>query len=159
MHLSAYALLLASALALCSTSTTAKDQRPQGQNCDLVQPPSESGEEAHMGTKLLVFPRAKNIASTYFGCQGLWIPYKEKYELAMLVEITNGDPVRTWSAVPTKQPGEDCRYRMGEVVAGDRSKCTDPKFLILKSVPAGCFPKIQAAAAAGKGWPEECGYD
>ncbi len=137
----------------------AKDPRPTGLNCNLSSPPPESGEEAHMGSKLLIFPRASAIDSAYSGCQSLWMPFKGKYELAMLVEVQDGDPVRSWSASPERQRGEGCRYKAGRVVAGPVSECTDPRILILKSVPSGCFPRIARAAAAGEQWPVDCQYD
>jgi hypothetical protein len=112
-----------------------------------------------MGSKLLVYPRANAIDSRYSGCQSLWVPFKDKYELALLVEVRSGDPVRSWSPTPTKQRGEECRYKAGQVVAGPASECADPRFLILKSVSPGCFPRIAKAAAAGVKWPEDCQYD
>lgn len=153
------ALLIALLLAVFYGLSEAKEPRPTGTNCSLSSPPPDSGEEAHMGSKLLVFPRASAIDSRYSGCQSLWVPVKNKYELALLVEVVGGDPIRSWSPVPKKQKGEECRYKSGQVVAGPVTECTDPRFLILKSVAPGCFPRIAKAAAASEKWPEDCNYD
>ena len=138
----------------------AKDPRPSGDNCDLKTPPPTSGEEAHMGTKLLVYPRAKDISTTYTGCQSLWwTGENQEVKLALLVYIEAGFPARTWANSTKEERGEDCRYKNGKTISAKPEQCNESEYVILKSLPSGCFKRIQDAMAKKSPHPSECEYD
>lgn len=136
--------------------------RPKGANCDLISPPLSAGEEMNHGIVLRIFPRAKDIKSTYTGCQALFVQDGDKWAVASLVEIVAGDPIRVWS------PDDDadlltrgCRFEHGKVIEGDPNNCPMVEFLLIKSLAPGCVRVIQDAVAKhGRGAriPPECEY-
>lgn len=138
------------ALLFCAGSAlSAGDQRPRGTNCNLSAPPSSAGEEFNHGITLRIFPRAKDIGSTYSGCQMLWSPDARGWVLISMVEITNGDPTRLWFPHQSEADIASCRFKQGQVVRGDASKCPIPQQLILRSMSPGCVAKIRDAVANG----------
>jgi hypothetical protein len=148
-------------LLFCHAMASAKDDAPQGKNCNLSTPPAAAGEEIEHGIVLRIYPRAKDIDSKYTGCQALFVPDNKKWIVVSLVEIINGDPVRVWS------PDEEnarlaCRFKNGKVVQGDPDQCPMPKFLLMSSLPSGCVRIIQESVAKhglGAPRPSRCEYD
>jgi hypothetical protein len=152
--------MVALALFTGHSYTFAKDPRPKGSNCNLESPPATSGEEAHMGTKLLVYPRAKDITTTYTGCQSLWwTGPNQEVKLVLLVYVEAGFPVRTWANSPQDERGEDCRYKNGKTVSAKPEQCTESEYVLLKSLPSGCFKRIQEAMATKSPHPPDCEYE
>jgi len=146
-------------VALTATVAFSKERRPTGENCSLSAPPPSAGEEAHMGTKLFVYPRIAEIGKSYSGCQSLWVSSKDGVELAILIQVEDGLPVRSWTNVPEEKPGENCRYKGSKLVVGIPNQCTEQEYLLLHSIPAGCFAKIQTAISAKEPRPQDCDYD
>jgi hypothetical protein len=138
-------------LAACAR---AAELRPTGANCALESPPPTSGEEALRGHKLLIFPRAKDIDSTYSGCQGLWAPQGNSWALGSLMYIENGQVVRVWAGANPNDPILACRFRDGKLVAGDAAVCPSLQLLPHKSLASGCFDKVRASGS----FPPECQY-
>lgn len=133
--------------------------RPQGKNCQLAQPPDSAGEEFNHGVTLRIFPRAKDIGSTYTGCQVVWAPDSGKWALISLTEVINGDPVRVWSEDQDDPELLACRFKAGTVVQGNPDRCPVPQFLLLKSLAPGCVRAIKDSVAKhGLGAPRsaEC---
>jgi hypothetical protein len=131
----------------------------KGANCTLQTPPSESGEEALHGKKLLIYPRASQIKKDYMGCQSLWYPTaRSQWLLATSVHIVNGQAVALWATdiVTTNQSTASvCRYKNGRAIGSNAKECPDYRFVIVKSLPAGCFEKVKATGQ----FPKECDYD
>lgn len=137
----------------------ATDARPIGRNCNLASPPRNSGEEINHGITLKIFPRAKNIDSTYTGCQTMWMPEGPKWLVVSMTIIERGDAIRIWS--PDKDAPEivelfSCTYKYGKVVNGNAEKCADSRGLIKKSLTPECIVRI--AKASGE-FPADCKYE
>ena len=133
--------------------------RPKGKNCDLASPPPSAGEEMNHGLTVRIYPRAKDIAAGYSGCQVLFAPNGGEWVIVSLTEIVNGDPFRVW--VAEDDPAMNCRFKRGKVVRGDPAKCPATQFLVLKSVAPGCVEVIRnnvAKQGPGAPWPKECEY-
>ena len=126
--------------------------KPQGRNCELVTPPIDAGEEAGHGYLVQVSPRAKDIDSNYSGCQAVfWTTAKEPAQLAWLVEVVNGDPVRRWSSDPAMREISKCVYGHGVLMKGSPDVCPVPPELLMPSQAPGCF-----SSPSPKG---RCDYD
>jgi hypothetical protein len=148
---------------LCSLSVHAvATERPIGANCELTSPPNSAGEEMNHGMVLRIFPRAKDIHSSYNGCQALLAPDAGKWVTVSLTEIVNGDPIRVWSAFEKDLNVLACRFKEGKVIRGNPATCPASEFLLIKSVAPGCVRIIQGNIAKhglGTPWPQECRYD
>ena len=149
--------LLIAALMTYASSVTAADERPKGQNCALNSPPATAGEEINHGVTLKIFPRARDMARTYTGCQTLWMPEGNKWMVVSMVVIASGDPERLWSPNATDPKRAACRYKYGKVVSGDPHQCPSPEFLIMKSLAAGCVERI--VRSGGTAFPPGCEYE
>jgi hypothetical protein len=126
----------------------ADNARPNGVNCTLQLPPTEAGELSIDGTIVRVFPRAKDIDARYSGCQAVFMEQVDKWEVAFLTEVVEGDPVRVWSEhAPSNHPVFLCRYKNGKVTVGDPDNCPTPKGLLVKSLPPGCIRLIRDSHA------------
>src|SRR5476649_760441 len=126
--------------------------KPQGRNCELVTPTIDAGEEAGHGYLVQVSPRAKDIDSNYSGCQAVfWTTAKEPAQLAWLVEVVNGDPVRRWSFDPAMREISKCVYGHGVLMKGSPDVCPVPPELLMPSQAPGCF-----SSPSPKG---RCDYD
>lgn len=159
MRLVAASLLLVLQVTIASASSPGG---PEGTNCRLAKPPDVAGEEMNHGVTLKIFPRARDIGSDYSGCQVLWAPNGNKWQVITITEVVRGDPVRLWS--PHATPAENaCRYRNGAVVAGDPDKCQPhPGYLLKRSMAPGCVEKIKTFVAKnglGASRPEGCEYE
>ena len=120
----------------------AGETRPVGANCDLVTPPSDSGEDGGHGFVMLVYPRTGNIGPKYSGCQSVFVKdAKHEIRLAWVVEVSHGDPIRMWSSDEEMKKVLSCRFRNHKLQSGDSSACPDPNSLLLPTQPAGCFTK------------------
>lgn len=149
-------LLFFSALAFAADA-----DRPRGPNCALKAPPASSGEDTNHGITLKIYPRAKDISAAYSGCQALFAPNGQKWEVVALTEYVAGDPVRLWSEHETDSDRRNCRYKAGRVVQGNPDKCPAPSSLSIKSMPRGCVTKMQEAVAKrglAAPRPKECEY-
>jgi hypothetical protein len=147
--------------ALISTSADAQE-RPSGLHCNLKVPPKEAGEEHSHGVILRIFPRAKDIASTYSGCQTLFAPDKDSWVIVAMTEVIKGDPVRIWSEYETDPNRLACRYAKGKVVRGDREQCPDPEYILAKSMAPGCVQRIRKIVeknGLGTPLPRACAYE
>jgi hypothetical protein len=70
--------------------------------------------------------------------------------------------MRVWSAESPHPMADPCTYRNGKLVKGNPNTCPEPKFLITKSLPAGCTAKIaQSVERDGitAPWPPGCQYE
>ena len=153
-----FTLLLATLL-VTPVTAFAKEARPTGLNCSLSAPPASSGEDAYKRTKLLIYPRAKDIGSNYTGCQSVWAPLSPSWSLLTLVYLENGQIVRLWSAKKEDDPAERCRYENRLLVKGDSNTCPSLDLIPIKSLPPGCFRKIHASVEAMTDSPKECRYE
>ena len=70
-------------------------------------------------------------------------------QLAWLVQIVKGDPIRMWSTSAELREQLDCHWKQGVLLKGNSDKCKAPELML--SQPAGCL----------KGSPgsEVCDYD
>ena len=119
-----------------------------------------AGEEFNHGITLRVYPRARDINSTYTGCQTMWMPDGKQWSVVSIAAIQSGDPVRIWSAVNSDSAKFNCIYKKGKVVKGDEQQCAAPQFLIVKSLAPGCVARIQkSVAASGLAAPTPSGCD
>ena len=142
-------------------AASAADERPIGNNCNLTAAPQSAGEEINHDTVLRVFPRAKEIGPSYSGCQALFAPHGGGWEVVSLTEVTQGDPVRVWSPHERDVAVLACRFKRGEVVAGDPQKCPSPNSILLRSLAPGCADIIRKKVAThglGAARPFECEY-
>jgi uncharacterized protein YceK len=123
-------------------------------NCGLKEPPADSGEDAHQGTLMKIYPRRGAIGSTYSGCQTVWARDGATWSVAFVGVFENGTITRM--RVPTEpgNPVEQCRMQSGRIVKGDKDVCTSMDILFpYSSVPPGC-----ASGAPGDGG-RDCAYD
>lgn len=126
--------------------------KPQGRNCELLAPPTGSGEEGGHGVLVQVYPRTQDIDSRYSGCQAVfWTTAKEPARLAWLVEVFNGDPVRRWSPDPSRREISKCIYAHGALMQGVPDICPLQPELLMPSQAAGCFTNPNSTA--------HCDYD
>jgi len=139
----------------------ADTDKPAGKNCDLVAPPATAGERENHGITLRVYPRAKDVDARYNGCQVLFAPEGEKWTVAFLTEVINGDPVRVWSAYETDDEVLACRFKQGKLIRGNPDACPAAQFILLESLAPGCTRIVQDAVAKyglGAPRPPECKY-
>lgn len=134
------------------SDVTQPPDKPQGRNCELVAPPQDAGEEAGHGYLLQISPRTKDIDSNYVGCQAVfWKTTEEPAQLAWLVEVVNGDPVRRWSSDPSMWEFLQCHYSHGALIRGNPDICPVPPQLLMPSKASGCFTSPSAT--------KHCDYD
>lgn len=136
-------------LFICLSVHAGEVARPQGNNCALTAPPETAGEEFNHGLVIRIHPRARDIDSSYTGCQVIWAPNGRQWVMVSVVAIEKGDPVRIWWPDSSQPELMACRYKNGRVVAGNPESCAAPQFLIAKSVAPGCTDKLRATIAAG----------
>ncbi len=134
-------------LSWCTLAFAGESHRPEGKNCDLNGPPHSAGEELNHGTTLRIFPRAKDIDSSYIGCQSVWAPDEEGWVLISIVFVESGDPVRIWSPHIDDPRSIECVYQKGKVVKGDPRGCPAPQFLLQKFLAPSCVEKIRSSVA------------
>lgn len=131
---------------------SAAEPRPTGSNCNLSQPPAESGEEDGHGFVLLVFPRTGDIGPKYSGCQAVFATSRSQgTRLAWVVEVSRGEPIRMWSTDSEMKDVLQCRYRNRELQWGSPDVCPPVQSLLMPTQPAGCF--------TGKSAGAKCDYD
>jgi hypothetical protein len=156
------ALLAAILLAISPLAHSAGAERPVGKNCTLATPPSSAGEEMNHGAVLRIYPRAKDINADYTGCQVLFAPHAKKWHVVALTEVVRGEPVRVWSEHERDEAVLACRYKGGNVVAGNAEKCPAVESLLVKSLAPGCAKLMQEAVAKqglGAQHPAHCEYE
>ncbi len=134
----------------------AESGRPMGENCNLAAPPANAGEEFNHGITLKIYPRARDIHSSYTGCQTTWMPQGNKWLVLTIVAIERGDAVRIWTPDKSDPARFSCIYKAGKIVKGDAQNCVAPQFLIAKSLAPGCVARI--AKASGQ-FPPDCKYE
>jgi len=135
-------------LAFSLVVTTIVVANPAGLNCNLEQPPENSGEDSHMYAGLFkIYPRAKNIQKNYSGCQLTWqakadgkkLPHI--WNLVSKIEYKNGKVKSVvWSSTAQDRKIKNCVYQEGNIISGDN--CYPAKSLPLKSMAPGCFKKL-----------------
>jgi hypothetical protein len=121
-----------------------------GANCDLKEPPRNSGEENVHGYALKIYPRMKDIPANYDGCLLLWAPTAEGYGILGATKFDHGTAVAHWSGVDHTL----CKYQAGEPI-GDTSDCPMYRFITPKSMPSGCVERKMKAGSAVPG----CEYE
>ena len=131
-------------LVLCSASCIA--QELTGANCELQVPPASAGESESHGALLKIFPRGSDIGPQYSGCQSMWVEGADGWSLVARTELVGGDPVRI--VVPDGSYAS-CEYRQGRLVSGVEAECADARFLLVRSLPAGCIAKLRDSVAKG----------
>jgi len=142
-------LVLSLLFSLNVAAVAADTSAPQGANCALVAPPPEAGEETNHGVTLRIYPRIARIDAQYSGCQTLWAPAKNGWEIVSVTQITAGDPMRVWSPHASEDPERyACRYSEGKVVSGKAATCVAPESLLNHSVAPGCVAKMFKAFKA-----------
>jgi hypothetical protein len=89
---------------------------------------------------LQVYPRIRDLAKTYTGCQAVFMTTTRDRPaaLAWLLELNEGDPVRIWSEDKAMSQLLSCRFRRGVLIAGEPKDCKLGPFALLPSMPAGC---------------------
>lgn len=140
-----YSYLLLSVLILAMRTLVAD---PIKLNCDLEQPPENSGEDSHMYAGLFkIYPRAKNIPKNYTGCQITWQsnPKDNKFPLKWTsvskIKYDKGEVKSVeWGKVAEGKEIKNCIYQEGNIISGDN--CYPAKKLPLKSMAPGCFKKL-----------------
>lgn len=150
-------LLMALLFATCP-AFAADDGRPRGTNCDLEKPPAGAGESFNHGVTLYVYPRAGDLPTTYSGCQTMWAPKGNQWGIVVMSEYIDGDPVRLWAPEGIPPSAAACRYRKGQVVAGNPETCPIPMSLTLVSVAPGCVEKFKAMKGRST-FPPGCEFD
>jgi hypothetical protein len=149
--------LLIILLAFLATAARAADAgRPIGPNCNLPTPPKDAGEEFEHGVTLKIYPRIAQMPKNYTGCQTMWAPGAQNWQIESVVAIERGYAVRLWSPDESDRAALACRYQEGKVVSGNAEQCPVPESLILRSVPPGCMEQIVQAEG---NFPAGCGYD
>jgi len=138
--------LVFAVLVCCLPARADETGRPTGENCLVASPPVTAGEVLDQGTTLRVYPRAKDIARKYTGCQSRWRWEKDRWQLAKVVSIIEGEPMTAWSPAVSVIT---CLYDKGKLIQGEAANCPEPQSLILKSRASGCLDKIQRVAAQG----------
>jgi hypothetical protein len=127
------------------STAQAANPEPIGANCRLSAPPADAGESPDHGVAIRIYPRARDISSSYTGCQTLWAPQKEAWVRISVTELVKGDPIRVWTPAGVDDAMNACRYEKGKTVSGDARSCPAPAFLIQQSFPPGCTAKLLAA--------------
>lgn len=147
------ALLVPSLLFLsgCASTRTAGASM---HNCDLKEPPADSGEDGHQGTLMKIYPRRGAIGSTYSGCQTVWARDGATWSVAFVGVFENGTITRMRVPSEPGNPVEQCLMQSGRLVQGDKDICSSMDILFpYSSVPPGC-----ASVATGDG-RRDCAYD
>lgn len=148
---------LASLVVLFSISlpSFAADDHPSGTNCELQSPPATAGEEMSHGATFKIFPRARDINASYTGCQFMWATMQGQVVLVSVSAIEKGYVTRLWSPSSKVNDPAECRYKEGKLVRGSERSCPAPKFLLIKSMPAGCVERSMAAGGLAEGCVHE----
>jgi len=135
MSLSKSSLMFAVVALVTCTAMAEQD------TCAIADPPSEAGEQAHMGELLLVYPRARDIGEAFTGCQSLWGRAKAGTHLIGRFEYMKGSFVAV-------HDGEDrirCEYGNGKLISVLPTACPKSLPSPIPSLPPGCFSKVQRA--------------
>jgi uncharacterized protein YceK len=146
--------LLVPSLLILSGCASTRTAGASMHNCDLKEPPADSGEDGDHGIPMKIYPRRGAIGSTYSGCQTVWAHDGVTWSVAFVGVFENGTITRM--RVPTEpgNPVEQCRMQSGRTVKGDKDVCTSMDILFpYSSVPPGC-----ASGAPGDGG-RDCAYD
>ena len=140
----------------------AAQDRPTGRNCGLAHPPTTAGEEYWHGVTLRIHPRANRIDRSYSGCQTVFLPSANGWQVVSITEVLRGDPVRIWTSVPSEFALNECRYKGGRLTHGDADRCPVPQSLLMKSMNAGCIKAMRSRAEKSgldPKWPQHCEYE
>jgi hypothetical protein len=135
----------------------ADDAPPLGTNCQLTSSPVDAGELFTHGITMQIYPRIKDINSSYTGCQATFLPERDGLVILSLTEVVKGDPVRIW--VEKDKSLLTCRYSKGKLIRGEADTCPLPQSLLIKSLAPGCVQLIKAAIekdGLGAAYPSEC---
>ena len=152
---------------ISSGSFAAQNNIPDDQpNCAIARPPYNAGEDNVHGMLMRIYPRRSEMSKTYTGCQTTWLAEDGTYQRFMITFFSGGD----LRIIKGLAPGaaDDffiCAYQDNKPVPDD-GICPDLAASIRRglgppraSMPAGCFKKVSAAAAASSPAPAECKYD
>jgi hypothetical protein len=148
-------MIFMSLLAIGGLSQASETTRPIGVNCALPEPPADAGEGAVHGTTILVYPRAKDIASNYTGCQTVFAEIDGKWSTVVMVEVVDGDPIRIWPEDETSE----CLFQKGRIIRGDPDNCPSSEDLLVKSMPPGCVKAKREAAEKYAPKVDACEYE
>jgi hypothetical protein len=130
------------------------DLLPEGENCALKAPPEIAGEYTMHGITSRVFPRAKDIKSSYSGCQTVWDPANNSWEIFGIMHISEGYPDRIWGPSGTGIKMLDCLYEKGRLIQGNKRSCQDKAAPLLSLKPGCDFRKRKEGRL-----PMDCKYE
>jgi hypothetical protein len=122
-------------------------------NCDLKEPPPDSGEDGDHGILIKIYPRRGAIGSTYSGCQTMWAFDGATWSVVTVGVFEDGKITRMRVPSRPEDPLEQCLFQSGRLVRGNEGTCSSLDMLPYNSMPPGC-------ASAAKGHePRDCDYD
>jgi len=151
-----FLILVCLYLVSCTT-----EQRPEGNNCGMINPPSNAGEDSHMYFGLAkVYPRAKNMSAEYSGCQIIWSNKGESldsWSLAFKLIYANGELVRSQTFLSTDSEALECKYNSIELVSGKADDCYPLEQTPVVSMRPGCLKDlVEASYDRTKPLPTDC---
>jgi hypothetical protein len=134
------ALLVAFLALMFGVSTSyADDLIPKdARNCDVLQPPKESGDSVLNGRLMKVFPRRKHMAANYTGCQTIWLDIQRMHKLErILVLYFENDEIKVQQHMEAGR-SFSCRYHADSLLPNSCPECSKKAIGSLSSSPAGC---------------------
>jgi len=135
-------------------------------NCNLTNPPKESGEWALHGFPMKIYPRRSTMGKNYHGCQTLWIENDNKV-IMMLVYYFKDGKLQLSKERAKDDPSKNiiCQYIDNKLITKNQD-CRDVEQRISRglgppkaSKPAGCLQKSKQAYLKGQLPSLECGID
>jgi hypothetical protein len=99
----------------------ASTKSPEGLNCEVARPPSDSAVNMIHGTYVFVYPR--NFGEQYSGCQTMWGDDGNKW---YVLRVANGKPTElTMDVARAGAQRYRCLYNDTGLVDGDIKVCPD----------------------------------
>ena len=86
-----------------------------------------------------VYPRTKDIALGYRGCQTVWLHGETGgWDVVTMLRIEHRSVVEVWPPPPDGESASHCVYSQGRVLPGGPPACGQ---LETRSLPAGCIAR------------------
>jgi|SRR5690242_7633322 hypothetical protein len=132
-----------------SPAAHGQDIPPSAPACSLKMPPAAAGEEVgSSGAPMKIFPRAKDIPTSYTGCQkvwlllrGNWISFSTRYFEEGTVKVFLGPLLN-------EQDQWRCVFQNGLLIPSSAKRAC-PSFeeanSRMQSAPSGCLAELNSA--------------
>ena len=136
------------ALMLTSALAHAQDIPMRAPACSLAKPPATAGDElGSSGAPMKVFPRAKDIPTSYTGCQKVWLLLRGGWISFSTRYFENGTVKVFLGPLLSGMDQWHCVFQDGVLVPSPTKRACpsfDEANSRVRSTPTGCLVELQS---------------